>query len=119
MRAPRRRRYTKAVVLVPLTYNDGSKVPRRVHGGIRDELFDAFGGWTFEGEVEGAFRMEAGGKRVERLEKLAVVLEEADMPRLRRMVARWGTLLEQERMYLEITDSEIELVPPSEGENRS
>jgi hypothetical protein len=107
----------KAFLLLPLTYNDGSAIPLEVLGGIRDDLYKAFHGWTVEGVVEGAYRMQTGEKRVENLLRISVVLEPDDLPTLRKMVAGYCSLLGQELMYLEISDSIVEFIPPlAQGE---
>jgi hypothetical protein len=106
-------RRRKAIVLIPLTYNDGSQVPRQVLDAIESEIYVGFDGYASEGEVEGAYRMSTGDKRVERLWRIAIVLEEAELNKLRQMVAAWGGLLGQEAMCLEITDSRIEFVSPN------
>jgi hypothetical protein len=103
----------EAAVLVPLTYNDGSRVPRSTLASVQEELFREFGGWTVEGTVKGAYRMrETGKKRVERSLKISVVLDGSQVPDLEAMVARWCAELGQEVMLLKITESIIKFVPP-------
>ena len=102
----------KAIILIPLTYNDGTRIPKGTLEAIYDEMYTAFQGWTIEGEVRGAYRVKTGKKRVEKLVRLAVVLDKADVPSLRKMVAKWCSILGQETMLLEITDSVVEFVPP-------
>ena len=127
MAKPRKRRKSKAggkrsrppkeaIVLIPLTYNDGTKVPQDVILGIFEEIFAAFDGWTNEGTVKGAYRMQTGQKRVEDLLKVSVVLNESDVPRLEAMVATWCARLGQEAMLLKITDFVIKFVPHPEAE---
>jgi len=55
-----------------------------------------------------------GTKQTDVLEQVWVAYEEADKPALREPVARFCLLLSQETMYLEFTDSVIELIPPHE-----
>ena len=43
---------TKAIILIPLTYNDGSRIAKGTLQGIFDEMFTVFHGWTIEGEVK-------------------------------------------------------------------
>jgi len=57
----------KATLLLPLKYNDGSTIPPKTLVAIQDEIFVTFKGWTLVGEVEGAYQMQAGDKKVERL----------------------------------------------------
>jgi hypothetical protein len=103
----------RAVLLIPLTYNDGSRASREVLDGIFEALFVLSGGHTSAGTVRGAYRMRDGTKQTDILEQVWVAYEEADKPALRELVARLCALLGQEAMYLEFTDSTIELIPPS------
>src|SRR5437868_3613261 len=71
----RKRRPKEATILIPLTFNDRSKVPKATIQEITDELFLAFQGYLVEGTVEGAYRMKrTGNKRVEKLLKITVGL---------------------------------------------
>ena len=71
-----------------------------------------FQGWTIEGIVKGAYRMQSGQKRVEDLVKVAVVLDEAQLPELEAMVGRWCARLGQEVMLLKIADFVVKFIPP-------
>jgi hypothetical protein len=50
----------KYVLLLPLTYNDKSKVPKNVKDQILDELFALAGGYHIAGAGKGAYRMKSG-----------------------------------------------------------
>src|SRR5260370_21211464 len=104
----------KAILLIPLTYNDGTQVPEEVLDGIYEALFDLSGGHTSAGTVRGAYRMKDGTKQSDLLQQVWVAYEEADEVKLRELVADFCALLGQEAMYLEFTDSVIELIPPHE-----
>jgi hypothetical protein len=104
----------KAILLIPLTYNDGSRVPQEVLDGIFESLFVLSGGYTATGTVRGAYRMKDGSKQTDVLEQVWVAYEEVDKPALRELVVRFCSLLDQEMMYLEFADSVIEFVPPRE-----
>jgi len=104
----------KAILLIPLTYNDGSQVPQEVLNGIFEALFVLSGGYTAAGTVRGAYRMKDGAKQTDVLEQVWVAYEDADKPALRELVARVCTVLGQETMYLEFADSVIELISPHE-----
>jgi hypothetical protein len=104
--------FKEATVLIPLTYNDGTEVPRETLLGIMDEIFLAFRGWADEGTIKGAYRMRSGAKRVEELQRIVIVLDESQMPQLEAMVGRWGALLGQETMLLKIADPVVKFVPP-------
>jgi hypothetical protein len=104
----------KAIVLIPLTYNDGTQVPQEVLKGIYEALFAFGGGHTNAGTVKGAYRMKDGSKQTDVLEEVWVACEEGDKPVLRELVARFCSILGQETMYLEFTESVIEFIPPRE-----
>ena len=105
----------KYVLLLPLTYNDKSKVPSDVRRHIFDELFCLAGGYHIAGEGKGAYRMKSGDKKVDRSLEVWVVIEETDQDALKTMVAGFATLLGQESMYLERMNSQVEFIPPSTG----
>lgn len=104
----------KAILLIPLTYNDGSRVPQEVLDEIFEAIFVLSGGYTAAGTVQGAYRMRDGSKQTDNLEQVWVAYEEVDKPALRELVARFCSLLGQEMMYLEFADSIIEFIPPHE-----
>jgi hypothetical protein len=105
----------EATILIPVTFNDGTKVPVEVLEAIEEQLLVAFGGWTSEGTVRGAYRMQSGQERVERLRKLSVIVEESQVAVLETMVARWGAILGQEAMLLKVSDLIVKFVPPGSG----
>jgi hypothetical protein len=110
----------RATLLIPLTFNDGTEIPRATLDAIEEEIYIAFNGWTIVGEVEGGYRMkQTGQKQVERLLHVWVVAEEADIPLLRRMVRKYGALLGQEAMYFEVGESRVEFLPPLAEEETS
>jgi hypothetical protein len=102
----------EAIVLIPLTYNDGSKVPEETLLDIFEEIYAAFHGWTNEGTVKGAYQMQTGQKQVEELLKVSVVLDPSHIPELEAMVSAWCAKLGQETMLLKIADYTIKFVPP-------
>ena len=80
----------EATVLIPLTYNDGTEVPPETIDAICDEIFSVFHGWTLEGNVKGAYRMQAGGqKRVETLQKVSILLDSSRVSKREEMMGRW------------------------------
>ncbi len=106
----------KAILLIPLTYNDGSRVSQEVLDGIFEALFVLSGGHTSTGIVRGAYRMKDSSKQTDVLEQVWVAYNDGDQEALRELAARFCSTLGQEAMYLEFTDSVIELIPPLEGE---
>ncbi len=53
----------KATLLIPLTFNDGTAVPKEVLDAIEEEIYLAFNGWTVVGEVAGSYRMRQTGHK--------------------------------------------------------
>jgi hypothetical protein len=109
------KRLKEAVLVIPLTFNDGTAVSNVQIVSIVNELYASFRGWMKEGIVEGAYRMRTGKRRVEKLLKISVVLEEDQIPDLEAMVAKWCTELDQETMLLKITAANVKFIPPSES----
>jgi hypothetical protein len=106
----------KVILLLPLTYNDGSAVAKDVLERILEELFINFHGYTVAGEVEGAYRMSSGSKQVDTCLEVWVASEndQGSLDQLRRMVASFASLLGQETMYFERTGSAVEFIGPNE-----
>jgi len=103
----------KYLLLLPLTYNDKSKVPKSVRDQILNELFVLAGGYYIGGTGKGAYRMKSGEKKVEHCLEVWVAVEEEDVPALKAMVARFAAMLGQEMIYLERTGGSVEFIPPS------
>jgi len=102
----------KFILLIPLSYNDGTEVPKEVILDFQEELFLLGGGFTDAGTVKGAYRMEDGSKQVDHSLELWIGLQEEFIPDLERLVGRLGTKLGQESMYLERTGAKIHFIPP-------
>ena len=66
----------KFVLLMPLTYNDGSQVPKNVMDRIEDELFVLAGGFNIAGTGKGASRMRNGSKQIDETLQMWVVVDE-------------------------------------------
>lgn len=102
----------KVILLIPLTYNDGSAVAQATFDEIYDALFALCDGYTVAGEVRGAYRMQTGAKQVDALVEVWVAVEPNLLDELRRLVAGLGSKLGQEAMYLERTGGTVELIAP-------
>jgi len=103
----------KFVMLLPLTYNDGSTIPKSVHEKIEEELFLLAGGYRYGGIGKGAYRMKSGEKQVDETAELWVVIDEAAEPELIQLVGKFAGMLDQETIYLEKTGSTVDFIPPS------
>jgi hypothetical protein len=102
----------KYVLLLPLTYNDKSEVPKDVWRRIFDDLFRLANGYHIAGKGKGAYRMKSGQKQVDWSLEVWVAVEEEDEEALKEMVAEFAGLLGQEALYLERVNSSVEFVPP-------
>src|SRR3712207_2232685 len=100
----------KVILLLPLTFNDGSAVPRETFDLIYDGLYLLCDGYTIAGEVQGAYRMQNGAKQADACVEVWVAIERGRLEELRRLVAQFGSLLGQETMYFERTGAVVEFV---------
>src|SRR3954447_1500461 len=98
----------KYVLLVPLNYNDTSEVPAEVRDQLFEELYVLAGGYHIAGTGTGAYRMRNGSRQVDRSLEVWIAVEEADVPALKRIVAAYATILDQEALYLERTGGTVE-----------
>ncbi len=103
---------SKFILFVPLYYNDGRKVPKKVILDFEDRLFVLGGGFTDMGTVRGAYRMADGKKQIDHSAHYWIWLKEEYIPELKRAVAELGFQLGQESMYLESIPSPLDLIPP-------
>lgn len=91
----------KAIFFLPLDDNDGSDLTHAWKG-VEDDLFLAFIGWTFLGEVEGAYRMIDGTKAMDHHRAYSVFFSDGDIPGLEEILSRFKAKTTQEAIYLEI-----------------
>jgi hypothetical protein len=103
----------KYVMLLPLTYNDKSKVPKLVRDQIEDQIYLLAGGYRYGASGRGAYRMKSGQKQIDVTQEVWIAIEEEDETALKEMVGRFATLLGQETIYLERTGGTVEFIPPS------
>ncbi len=57
--------------------------------------------------------MFSGEKQVDACAQIWIVIDEEDTAELKQMVSEFGSLLDQEKMYLEFAGTGVELVVPS------
>jgi len=107
----------KCTLLVPLRYNDGRKIPKRMFDLIFADLFELAGGVTFAHMTKGAYRMADGSKKIDECQSVWVGVPKRDIADLRKLVARVGAVLGQESMYFE-HGGRIEFVEPSPREEQ-
>lgn len=106
----------KYLMLMPITYNDGSRVPKQLQDEITDRIYVFAGGYTIAGAAKGAYRMKSGQKQVDRSLQIWIVIDESEEPGLKSLVAMFCTLLDQETIYLERTRGEVDFIPPAKEE---
>ena len=100
----------KYIILLPLTYNDGTSVPSKVLRDVISELYVLANGYTIEGQVKGAYRMQSGKKQEDVLLKVWVLISPGDADALRQLVRRFCIKLRQESIWLERSASFVEFV---------
>ena len=110
----------KFILFVPLYYNDGRKVPKKIILDFEDRLFVLGCGFTDVGTVRGAYPMADGKKQIDHSAHYWIWLKEECVAELRQAVAELGAKLGQESMYLEHAPGTLEFVlpqPPKGGES--
>ena len=108
--------FVKFILLVPLRYNDGGKVPAKTIVKIEDELYTLASGLSNAGRIRGAYRMEDGSRKNDESSCYWLVVADDKVSALKSAVADICRLLKQESMYLERVDSEVEFILPSTPE---
>lgn len=103
----------KYVLLLPMTYNDRSEIPKSVRNQILDELFVLADGYHVAGVGRGAYRMRNGSKQVDDSLEVWVVVDEENVPSLKELVAKVAHMLKQESIYLERTEGSVEFIAPA------
>jgi hypothetical protein len=91
----------KALFLLPLRDNDGRDLATEI-ADVRTELYARFAAWTFEGYVEGAFKMSDGTQAIDRNAKYMVFLDETRIGELEQVLVDFKRKTVQEKIYLEI-----------------
>lgn len=104
----------KYLLLVPTKFNDGTDVPPSVFACLDEQLFAKFHGFTVDGTVKGAYRMEDGSKAIDHSVVYWIVLREGQEDVLRSLVADLAKELGQESMYMEKTGSTVDFVKATE-----
>lgn len=89
-------------ILVPLKFNDGKPVPARVMRGFNTLFLTNFGGYTIEGEVEGAYIGKGNRLYIDRSLKYTIAVELESLKTLREVAAYIRDALKQESVYLEV-----------------
>jgi hypothetical protein len=91
----------KALFYLPLKDNDGRDLTAEI-GQVETELYALFAGWTFRGDVKGAYRMDDGTLSGDVNAAYEVILDEARVPDLEQVLRDFRRSTLQESIYLEI-----------------
>ena len=102
----------KCLFLIPTSYNDGKPVPSEVMVDVWDELFVTFGPFSQDGITEGLWEMNDGTRVKDHSLKTWIVIEEEKVPLLKDLIKKIARLLQQEAIYFEVMDCDIELIGP-------
>ena len=102
----------KCVLLLPLTYNDGTEVPAEVLNQIKKDIDREFDGHSVDGPVDGAYKMADGTMAYDKSEKVWVFVRPDQVEDLKTLARRFASRLKQETLCFVTTDAEVELLPP-------
>ena len=105
-------RMKKCLFLLPTSYNNGSPIPSEVVVDILEELFVKFGPFSQTGTTEGIWEMEDGTRVKDNSLTLWIVIEEEKVTLLKELVKKFARLLEQEAIYFEVMDCDVDFIGP-------
>lgn len=91
----------KATFYLPLRDNQGRDLAGAI-GAVAEACFLAFGGWTFLGHYEGAWRMGTGEQQLDTSAAYSVVLPAERLVELEAVLLEFKARAGQEVIYLEI-----------------
>jgi hypothetical protein len=100
----------KALFYLPLRDNDGRDLSIEIEQAL-DRVYLVFGGWTWQGNVRGAFRMPDGSRSDDTNAAYMVALDDTRVHELEQILKDFKDQTTQAAIYLEIQrDVEIRLV---------
>ncbi|KKL14405.1 hypothetical protein LCGC14_2515970, partial [marine sediment metagenome] len=100
-------------ILIPVAYNDKTPVPFAKGAEYIYDIGELTGGVTIDGRVSGFYEAVDGTRQQDDLIKVWIVGEHTLLQPMR-AIAKWiATDLEQESVYLEWHDVNVEFVKPS------
>ena len=102
----------KCILLLPTTYNDGTEVPHTVLNGILRDIDVAFDGHTVDGVSKGTYKMQDGSMASDKSLKVWVVVDAERVDELKKLASQFAGILKQECLYFEVTQAEVEFIPP-------
>ncbi|HUW18915.1 MAG TPA: hypothetical protein VMW16_06395 [Sedimentisphaerales bacterium] len=102
----------KCLFLIPTSYNDGRPIPSEVMMDVFEELFVKFGPFSQSGVTKGLWEMEDGTRVKDNSLTVWIVIEEEKVALLKELVKKFARLLEQEAIYFEVMDCDVEFIGP-------
>lgn len=99
----------RTTFIIPKQDNQGNKFPTKLIAEIRREMLEQFGGYTVR-EVKGAWLGDDGKIYHDESWEYTIVMDEADVPKLEKWLAKIRDLLSQEAMWLEVSEVDSKLV---------
>src|SRR5690348_4614618 len=91
----------KALFYIPLRDTDGRRLVSETDD-LEIELFLRFAGWTFLGDVKGAYKMADGTRALDESGAYFVVLDESRLGELEQALRDFKAKTQQESIYLEV-----------------
>lgn len=91
----------KVVFYLPLRDNDGRDLEAEWHA-AEDDLYGVTEGWTYLGTVQGAYKMADGVRSTDELRAYAVVIEEARLAEVQRVLEDYCAKTTQKAIYYEV-----------------
>lgn len=100
----------KVTILIPTTFNNGKPAPSVVLDAFRNNLLEICGGFTYDGIATGSCENDSGGIHIDQCHKLWVVCESTLLPQLRCLARQIARDLNQETVYLEWAETNVEFI---------
>jgi hypothetical protein len=100
----------KLITLLPTAYNDGRKVESQVFQNFETEVLNLVGGFSIEGLVEGGWKDDEGVFYRDRSRKYVVIADETHIDDLKALVIKYGKVLDQKAMYIEVQPAMVDFV---------
>jgi len=96
---------------VPITTNDGTRVPREFFKKFEARLIELAGGFSEDGIVNGCWMDEDRTVYRDRSKRYIVATHEANLGAVKELILEIGKKLRQRAMYFEVVaDSEIQFL---------
>lgn len=86
----------KATFLLPLQDNDGRSLRQEIKM-VRTEMFNRFFGWTREGMVRGAYRMETGEMALDASARYFVIVDESRLTQVEEVLLLFKAMASQQK----------------------